>query len=173
MTRKYPDEIIDLALKYSESSPPAITLAQWALETGYGRSVLYTKYNNCFGIKFSENAFNADLNKGSTTQATTEFARGEAFAIPQNFARYQSKDQSFRDRVRILSSVLKLPAWSSGRGARAGLILEQLQSYDPIKRVFKGWSTDPQYRHKLRKIIQQDGLEKYDDTAKEKPPARF
>jgi flagellum-specific peptidoglycan hydrolase FlgJ len=61
----------------------SLTIAQAALESGWGSSGLTVKANNLFGIKGSGPA-------GSITMLTTEYVNGKAMKIQASFRAYNN-----------------------------------------------------------------------------------
>lgn len=135
--------------------PASITLAQAALESGWGLSGLTVRSNNFFGIK-------ADSTwKGERDTATTkEFVNGGYITIQSNFRKYATAQDGFNDHAKFLlkfsryASLFKLPVtdykgWANG-----------LQS--------AGYATDPTYASKLINMIQQYNLLQYDQEAAKK-----
>ena len=82
----FSNEVIALAQETQRKYgvPASVTLAQYALESGYGSSNLAVKYNNYFGISGSYN--------GQTVRS-----RG------RNWRKYDSMAQSFDDHGKLLS----------------------------------------------------------------------
>lgn len=118
--------------------PWQVTLAQAALESGWGRSGLAAKYNNFFGIK-------ADPSwTGPTTiQSTREVINGKEVYINAGFRVYATPQGSFADHARFLKR------WDRYKSA--------FTTRDP--KVFAtrvanaGYATDPGYAKALHKLI--------------------
>ncbi|MFV0553230.1 MAG: glucosaminidase domain-containing protein [Mangrovibacterium sp.] len=120
--------------------PASITLAQGCLESGNGNSSLSLKSNNHFGIKchgWTGKSIRYDDDRPN-----------ECFRV------YDKVEDSYADHSNFLSNN---PRYSS---------LFQLDADD-----YKGWAhglkkagyaTDPQYAHKLIKIIEEFELHQYD-----------
>jgi hypothetical protein len=72
-----------------------LTLAQAALESGYGKSTLASKYNNYFGIKGKGPA-------GSVKMWTNEDWGGKRHKILANFRAYHNAEESFKDHLKLL-----------------------------------------------------------------------
>jgi flagellum-specific peptidoglycan hydrolase FlgJ len=134
--------------------PAGITVAQAALESGWGNSKLSREANNYFGIK-------AHGKHAWVEMPTTECDTGGAHATKAKFARYASMEQCFecRDRL-ILSGAL----YAEARGAAA----------DPetfARAVARRWATDPQYAEKLLGVYRTNGLNALDvNTSGAKAP---
>src|SRR6266849_1128728 len=75
--------------------PASVTLAQAALESGYGQHDLGVY--NFFGIK-------ARLGELSVSRMTTEFIGGQRQSVMANFRAYASAEEAFDDHARLLSS---------------------------------------------------------------------
>lgn len=121
--------------------PASITIAQAALETGWGASV---KGNNLFGIKGQ-----------GTERETREYVDGEWITVVAGFRVYPSWEASVRDHGRFLA---ERPRYASVIGATdyraAAQALQQA-----------GYATDPQYAAKLIAIIERWNLSAYDQQA--------
>lgn len=120
--------------------PASITIAQAALETGWGSSV---KGNNLFGIK----------GEGITWE-TREFVDNEWITTVEGFRTYPSWEESIRDHGLFLTE----------RSRYAGVIGEE--DYRTAARALQeaGYATDPQYAQKLISIIERWNLSAYDSV---------
>ena len=120
--------------------PASITLAQGALESGWGRSYLARKGNNYFGIKCHSWS-------GEKIYADDDHPN-------ECFRKYKDAAESFEDHANFLmnnsryDSLFKLPAtdyraWAKGLKAA-------------------GYATSATYAEKLVQVIEQYGLSKFD-----------
>src|SRR5690349_9861737 len=73
--------------------PAAITLAQWALESGWGK---YAPGNNCFGIKVYAGCY------GVQTLATHEYVHGKPFEENLTFATFPTLEACFEKHAALL-----------------------------------------------------------------------
>jgi len=105
--------------------PYGVCLAQAALETGWGRHV---SGNNYFGIK----------GKGQELK-TRERISGEEVEVKSHFRVYESKEESFADYGRLLSTA---PRYAAAL---------QAESPEEFARKLQaaGYATDPKYAEKL------------------------
>ena len=87
---------IDTQIKYGV--PASITLAQAALESGWGESGLTKKANNFFGIKADPSWSGPVIN-----MATGEVFNGVGTTINSNFRKYASPGDSFNDHAKFLT----------------------------------------------------------------------
>jgi peptidoglycan hydrolase FlgJ len=127
---------------------PRVILAQAALETGWGRSLIK---NNDGGNSF--NLFNIKANKawqGKQAQVSTlEFEQGIAKKVNAGFRSYASFQESFKDYVDFIKTnprygdALK----QAGNGER---YLHELQQ--------AGYATDPNYASKIMSIYNSDTM---------------
>jgi flagellar protein FlgJ len=131
--------------------PNAVTAAQAALESGYGKSGLSTKSLNYFGFKCvggrtGEIAIRCD------TYPTTECDRTGCHPTTAQFRAYRSMTDSFRDYGRLLRT-----------NARYGPAYKYVN--DPnnfIREVHKGgYATDPNYANKVISIMKKYNLYRY------------
>ena len=115
--------------------PASITLAQAALESGYGKRAIC---NNMFGIKANSSW------KGATCMATThEEIGGVSVQIQAKFRAYSSPAESFADHSNFL---LK-----NSRYKRALQMENPFDFANELQRA--GYATDSQYANKLKSIM--------------------
>jgi len=125
--------------------PPGATVAQAALESGWGSSELSRSANNYFGIKARPAGNAIEL-------PTFEYVDGVPVRISATFARYASMAECFAARDSILAS---LPQYREARAA-AG---------DPVafvRALARHWATDPSYGEKVLTVYRVHGLDKLD-----------
>lgn len=114
---------------------PRILLAQAAIETGWGRSVVG---NNLFGIK-AGGSWSGD----KVSAATHEYENGELVSIRDNFRAYPSFEASVQDFVALVANSRRYQA-ALGAGEDAGAYARAL--------LAGGWATDINYVHKLEAV---------------------
>ncbi|MCB0756698.1 MAG: glucosaminidase domain-containing protein [Flavobacteriales bacterium] len=121
--------------------PASITLAQGILESGDGNSVLAREANNHFGIKCH------GMWDGKKYYMDDD-AKNECFRV------YGSVFDSYRDHSEFLST----------RDRYAALFELKKTDYHGWAHGLKkaGYATNPKYPHLLIKIIEENGLAKYD-----------
>jgi flagellar protein FlgJ len=126
---------------------PRFLVAQAALETGWGKSMIKQKdgsnSHNLFGIK--SNGWNGE----SAKVTTTEYINGKATKQVAGFRAYDSFEQSFNDYVRLLENNDRYKpaiqvASTSGDSER---FVNELQR--------AGYATDPQYARKINQIARK------------------
>jgi len=128
--------------------PPSLTIAQAALETGWGKHVL--PGYNYFGIKGKGPA-------GSTPLPTNEVVDGDTIQVIAGFRRYENPEQSFDDHNRLLME--------SGFYARTrSAIPDSTAMGHTLTGVY---ATDPEYGKKLEQIIRKYRLTRFDPPKKE------
>jgi len=120
---------------------PKILLAQAAIETGWGRSVVG---NNMFGIKAGSSWTGAKVEA-----ATHEYENGALVGIVDAFRSYPSAEASVADFV---SMVANSPRYSAalGTGENVAAYAHGLLS--------GGWATDIDYAHKLQAVVTSPAL---------------
>ncbi len=145
MTRQeYIDKYAPIAMEEMRRSkiPASITLAQGCLESSYSNSKLARKANNHFGIKCHKDW------TGKTMKHDDD-KNDECFRV------YKHAEESYRDHSDFLV-----------KGSRYASLFE-LKPDD-----YKGWAkglrkagyaTDPKYPDKLIRIIEESGLDKFDE----------
>ncbi|HEY1794555.1 MAG TPA: glucosaminidase domain-containing protein [Stellaceae bacterium] len=114
---------------------PRILLAQAAIETGWGRSVVG---NNLFGIKAGSSWAGATVSSG-----THEYENGQYVSITDNFRAYPSYEASVQDFVSMVKNSPRYQA-ALGKGDDAAGYAHALLS--------GGWATDIDYVHKLQTV---------------------
>lgn len=122
--------------------PPHFLVAQAALETGWGKSVI-----QCADGRSSYNLFNIKAGKnwtGKTVEArTTEYENGQPVTRMERFRVYDSYAESFSDYASLIG---KSSRYTAARGQKdAASFARALQS--------GGYATDPGYADKLTRII--------------------
>src|SRR3954467_13862378 len=122
--------------------PAGITVAQAALESGWGSSQLSVKANNYFGIKAHGDAESVEL-------PTTEVVHGKVVKVSARFAAYPNIAACFADRDRIIT---QLACYQDARTNAA----------DPelfTRCLARHWATDSQYAEKMLKIYRDNKLD--------------
>ncbi|MFW0758862.1 flagellar assembly peptidoglycan hydrolase FlgJ [Pseudomonas sp. H11T01] len=124
---------------------PRYLVAQAALETGWGKSVMRqqdgTSSHNLFGIKASSSW------KGAQARAiTSEFRNGEMVKETAEFRSYDSYQDSFHDLVTLLQS-----------NNRYQEVLKSADNPEQFVRELQkaGYATDPDYASKISQIAKQ------------------
>ncbi|MCP2071113.1 UNVERIFIED_ORG: flagellar protein FlgJ [Pseudomonas lini] len=124
---------------------PRYLVAQAALETGWGKSVMRqpdgSSSHNLFGIKASQNW------KGDSARAiTSEFRNGEMVKETAEFRSYASYRDSFHDLVNLLQS-----------NSRYQDVLKSADKPEQFVRELQkaGYATDPNYASKISNIARQ------------------
>ena len=124
---------------------PKILVAQAALETGWGKSVMRaedgTSSHNLFGIKASSNW------KGEQARAiTSEFRNGQMVKETAQFRSYDSYADSFHDLVSLLQN----------NDRYQGVVDAADNPEQFVKELQKaGYATDPNYASKIAAIARQ------------------
>jgi flagellum-specific peptidoglycan hydrolase FlgJ len=125
--------------------PPGVTVAQAALESGWGSSALARLANNYFGIKSKPGSEAIEL-------VTTEYVAGRAVRVTAKFAKYASMLECFADRDRMIAS---LSAYREARNAA-----KNPEAF--IRALACHWATDPGYAEKVLAVYRANGLDKLD-----------
>jgi Mannosyl-glycoprotein endo-beta-N-acetylglucosaminidase/CHAP domain len=149
--------------------PASVTIAQGALESGWGASHIGTA-NNYFGIK----AFGGtpgSIAIGSVVVPTKEFVGGRMVTVNGRFRAYRSAADSFRDHGLFLRS--------NSRYAPAFRVADDANAFARALQA-AGYATDPQYANKLIATMRANNLYRFDvggapikpvDPVKPPPPA--
>ena len=124
---------------------PRYLVAQAALETGWGKSIIRqqdgSSSHNLFGIK-THNTWDGD----SARVLTTEYKNGKPVKEAASFRAYESYAHSFDDYVSFLQG--------NGRYEKA---LASTENPEQFARELQkaGYATDPQYARKVAQIARQ------------------
>lgn len=146
-----PQEFVATMLPMAEAAAekigvdPRYLVAQAALETGWGKSIIRTgdgqSSHNLFGIK-SHNSWDGE----SARVLTTEYKGGKAVREAANFRAYDSYAQSFDDYVSFLQN--------NGRYEKALSTTENPERF--VKELQQaGYATDPHYARKISQIARK------------------
>lgn len=124
---------------------PRYLVAQAALETGWGKSIIRTRdgesSHNLFGIK-SHGSWEGE----SARVLTTEYKGGKAVKEAASFRAYDSYAQSFDDYVSFLQN--------NGRYEKALNVTENPERF--VKELQQaGYATDPNYARKISQIARK------------------
>uniref|UniRef100_UPI00163FF842 glycoside hydrolase family 73 protein n=1 Tax=Burkholderia gladioli TaxID=28095 RepID=UPI00163FF842 len=158
-TRSFPAEVIEAAQAAQAKwrIPASISLAQWALESGFGHH-LPSGSNNPFGIKANKQ----DLASGNYVNAmTSEFVNGKEVRLPQPFRKFPNLIEAFDFHGQLLAT---------GR-AYAEARAQIPDAHKFAKALDHHYATDPNYSKKLINnyinpyhLTQYDLEEKHDHT---------
>jgi len=132
------EEIRTMAQK-SGAKYPELVAAQWALESGWGKTP--SGKNNYFGIK-------ATAGESSTSKGTWEVINGKEVDTTANFKNYDSPQGSVDDLV---------GKWHKNYKGYTGVNSAGSASDAAGMLVTENYATDPAYADKLRKIMRDQG----------------
>lgn len=124
--------------------PAAVSIAQWALESGWGQH-MPPGSNNPFGIKALDG-------QTSVNVPTREFRNGHWVTEYAPFRKYASIADAFDDHGRLLATV--------GAYAAARQYIHNDAAY--ANALTGHYATDPHYGALLNAIIQGSNLTQYD-----------
>lgn len=148
------EQFINQLIPYAEKAAKTlgvdakVLVAQAALETGWGKSVIKNKKGES-----SHNLFNIKANKAwkgkQTRVSTLEFEGGVAKKQMAGFRSYSSYQESFNDYVNFIQ---QNPRYSTALTVveKPGRYMHELQR--------AGYATDPNYANKVMKIYQSKAL---------------
>lgn len=137
--------------------PASISIAQAILESGNGLSKLAREANNFFGIRADKFYLKKDL--PTYLIDTAEYIKGvKVIDKKAPFRKYKDLEQSFLDHANFLE---KKKRYSS--------LFDTMEPELWAKGLQKaGYSTSPNYADTLIKLINSEGLKKYDTLAEKK-----
>ena len=129
---------VDMATA-SGAKYPQLVAAQWALESGWGKSP--SGRNNYFGIK-------AASGETGTSKQTWEVYDGKEVTTSARFKDYASPQGSVNDLV---------SKWHKDYGSYKGVnnASNAFEAADMLRQ--QGYATDPAYAEKLKKIMRDQG----------------
>ena len=126
------------------SVPASVTIAQWAIESGYGAH-MPAGSNNPFGIK-------ARAGQPSVSAMTTEVIGGRTIHLPQPFRKFASLAEAFDLHGQLLHD---------GRPYRHAMTLAG--NPDAFANALTGvYATDPHYGRSLTALMKALDLYQYD-----------
>lgn len=131
----------------------SLTIAQAALESGWGSSGLTVRANNLFGMKGSGPA-------GSVSMQTTEYVNGKPITVQANFRAYNNWGESIADHSQlIVNGVSWNPRiYSNVIGATGKAAAQAIAA--------AGYATDPGYAAKLTQLMDTHHLYVFDEQGK-------
>ena len=147
----------------------SVSLAQFILESGYGKSELAQNANNCFGMKksLSGNTWSGSVWDGKsvyTKQTKEQNADGSYETITADFRKYACVEDSIADHSAYL-----LGAMNGSKKRYEGIA--GMKDYKKVVQLIKegGYATSLTYVEKLCSIIEKWNLTQYDvkETATE------
>lgn len=148
----------------------SVSLAQFILESGYGKSELAQNANNCFGMKksLSGNAWSGSTWDGNSvyTKKTQEYENDQYVTITADFRKYPSVEKSIADHSAYL-----LGAKNGNKLRYDGL--KDCTDYKKAVQLIKngGYATSPTYVESICNIIERWKLTQYDAAPAEDKPA--
>lgn len=141
----------------------SVSLAQFILESGYGKSELAQNANNCFGMKksLSGNTWSGSSWDGKSiyTKRTQEEENGQMITITADFRKYSNVEDSIADHSAYLLGA------KNGSALRYNG-LKGCTDYKKAVQIIKdgGYATSSTYVSNLCSIIERWNLTKYDAT---------
>lgn len=140
----------------------SVSMAQFILESGWGKSKLTQNANNAFGMKknLSGNSWAGSTWDGKKTipmKTNEQTKAGKTYTITADFRVYDSIEDSIGDHSAYLTGA------KSGAALRyAGL--KGCKNYKKAATIIKngGYATDTRYVQQLCKLIEQYNLTQYD-----------
>lgn len=128
--------------------PASFTIAQAALESGWGSSGLCAKACNLFGVK-ADSAWVGDI----AEMPTREFLAGQWVTVNAKWRKYTDWLACINDRADFFR-----------KNKRYRLAMTGKRSGEDFARqiALAGYATDPKYAEKLCSIIRRHGLSSFD-----------
>lgn len=143
----------------------SVSMAQFILESSYGKSELAQNANNCFGMKsrLSGNTWSGSTWDGSSyLKKTQEYTNGQYITVTASFRKYPCVEDSIADHSAYL-----LGAMNGSKKRYDGL--KGMTNYRAAIQLIKdgGYATSPTYVDNLCNVIEKWNLTKYDCEYKE------
>lgn len=165
-------KILEIAREEGNASGilPSLIAAQCILESGYCKTELATRANNCFGMKttLSNNDWQSvwDGKKSITIFTKEEYKVGQITTIAAAFRAYPSIEVSFADHSGYLLGA------KNGAGLRYEGLTDCTNYREAITLVKNGgYATDSKYIEKLCALVERFKLDKYDSEITKLTPA--
>ena len=138
----------------------SVSMAQFILESAYGKSELAQNANNCFGMKsrLSGNTWSGSTWDGSSyLKKTQEYTNGQYITVTSSFRKYSCIEDSIADHSAYL-----LGAMNGSKKRYDGL--KGMTNYRAAIQLIKdgGYATSPTYVDNLCNVIEKWNLTKYD-----------
>ncbi len=155
-TVKIPANVISAAQAAEKASkiPAAVTIAQWALESNWGKS-MPTGSNNPFGIKAVDT-------QPFVEASTKEYVKGQWITVQAKFRKFDSLDDAFEEHGQLLAT-----------GKPYANARKHLDDPDAFADALTGvYATDPDYGGKLKRTMKANKLYQYDEGASDGMPIR-
>ena len=126
--------------------PASVTIAQGALESGWGASRLATQGFNLFGVK-ADAAWRGPV----LSLSTTEYVGGKPVAVLAKWRKYGSWTEAIEDR----SAFLRMNKRYAGAFGQLGEAFARALA-------LAGYATDPNYADKVIAVMHSNNLTQYD-----------
>lgn len=138
----------------------SVSMAQFILESSYGKSELAQNANNCFGMKsrLSGNTWSGSTWDGSSyLKKTQEYTNGQYITVTASFRKYSCIEDSIADHSAYL-----LGAMNGSKKRYDGL--KGMTDYRAAIQLVKdgGYATSPTYIDNLCNVIEKWNLTEYD-----------
>ncbi len=141
----------------------SVTLAQFILESGYGKSLLAIEANNCFGMKasLSGNDWEGSTWDGVSVcnkRTSEQNSDGSRVSIIAGFRAYPSVAASIADHSAYLANA------KAGKGLRYGGVVG-CKDYKKAVKIIKqgGYATSHNYVESICAVIRKWDLDQYDE----------
>ena len=122
--------------------PAELTIAQWALESGWGE---HQPGNNCFGIKAYEGCY------GIQSLLTTEVIGGNSEKVYRDFATFPSLTECFRKHAQLITAERPYAAaWSQ--------YLQSKNVENLVRRIAPIYATALNYADRLLAIVHMEAV---------------
>jgi flagellum-specific peptidoglycan hydrolase FlgJ len=142
--------LVDAAIQSMRETgiPASFTLAEAALESGWGKSLLALEAKNLFGVKADKG-----WNGAVYLRNTREYLNNQWVMVPARWRKYATWLECMKDHALFLLT-----------NQRYHHCFEQKTGIEFAKAVAEaGYATDPEYAAKIAKIILAYDLEQYDN----------
>lgn len=148
---KFPAELIEgaIAAQRTYGVPASVSLAQWALESGWGKS-MPPNSNNPFGMK----ARKGETGPTVTVATKEQRADGSWYTINAPFRKFASMAEAFEEHAKLVGTA---PVYAPARAK-----LPDVDAY--VKALGPIYATAKDYATIILSIINKHGLRQYDEV---------
>lgn len=151
---KIPPDVASAAQASARATgvPASVSIAQWALESGWGA---HSPGNNPFGMKPRKG-----MNDPQQLLWTTEFIKGVKTKVQQPFRKFSSIAEAFVAHAQLLSTA---PVYAAAMAVLPKGVCPTHECIQHFIHLMAGhYATDPQYEAKLNATINANLLWSYD-----------
>ncbi|PTQ64502.1 mannosyl-glycoprotein endo-beta-N-acetylglucosaminidase [Sphingomonas sp. PP-CE-3G-477] len=134
--------------------PASVSLAQWALESGWGKS-MPAGSNNPFGMKARANETGPIVTARTREVYTAGPKKGQEYYITTAFRKFADMAEAFGEHAKLVGTA---PVYAKAR-AKLPDVDAYVDALGPI------YATDPNYAKLIKSIMKSNDLYQYNEVA--------